>query len=285
MADGSRRTAQAARGGAPRARGRAGRPVSVASGRADQRRRRDRHSDDRGRPGDASRTRAARVGRAAEPSRGPSRRRRDRSSRAPSRRPTRRADAEHRGQPDAEPADERARSPAARRSSRSRRRRTPTSTCRTTSSRCRRAPTRQPAGQSPAAPVRPARPGAGTRSSRASAPAATRRRPWMGRIVALITLALAAAIVWFLIELFQPFGVSPHGHVTVRDPGETSSSDVGGCCRRRRDLLALLLRAPRDARRQPPRHPCGHLSPAAGHELRGGAEQAHRGRRRRRRRS
>ncbi len=51
-------------------------------------------------------------------------------------------------------------------------------------------------------------------------------RRWLGRIVALIALVLAAAIVWFAIELFQPFGVSPHGHVTVRIPERTSSSAV-----------------------------------------------------------
>ncbi|HTU28327.1 MAG TPA: endolytic transglycosylase MltG [Solirubrobacteraceae bacterium] len=49
---------------------------------------------------------------------------------------------------------------------------------------------------------------------------------WLGRFVALIMLALAAAVVWFVIELFQPFGVSPHGHVTVRIPERTSSSTV-----------------------------------------------------------
>ena len=37
----------------------------------------------------------------------------------------------------------------------------------------------------------------------------------MGRIVSLIALVLAVGLVWFLVELFQPFGSSPHGHVTV----------------------------------------------------------------------
>jgi peptidoglycan lytic transglycosylase G len=57
-------------------------------------------------------------------------------------------------------------------------------------------------------------------------PTATRRRRWVGRIVSLIALALAAALAWFLIELFQPFGTSPHGHVKVTIPPDSSSSDV-----------------------------------------------------------
>jgi peptidoglycan lytic transglycosylase G len=51
-------------------------------------------------------------------------------------------------------------------------------------------------------------------------------RRWLGRIVALIALVLAAAIVWFAVELFQPFGVSPHGRVTVRIPERMSSASV-----------------------------------------------------------
>ena len=57
--------------------------------------------------------------------------------------------------------------------------------------------------------------------------APTRRRPWLVRIVALLAIVLAAALAWFLIELFQPFGVSPHGHVKVVIPPNSSSSDVG----------------------------------------------------------
>jgi UPF0755 protein len=55
----------------------------------------------------------------------------------------------------------------------------------------------------------------------------TRRRPWLVRIVALLAIVLAAALAWFLIELFQPFGTSPHGHVKVVIPPNSSSSDVG----------------------------------------------------------
>jgi UPF0755 protein len=63
------------------------------------------------------------------------------------------------------------------------------------------------------------------RRSHASRPHRTGRR-WTGRILALIALLIAAAIVWFAVELFQPFGVSPHGHVTVRIPERSTSGDV-----------------------------------------------------------
>ncbi len=52
-----------------------------------------------------------------------------------------------------------------------------------------------------------------------------------GRVVSLVALLLAVGVIWFLVELFQPFGVSPHGSVTVTVPARASSSQVG-------DLLA-----------------------------------------------
>ena len=58
-------------------------------------------------------------------------------------------------------------------------------------------------------------------------PSTTRRRPWLVRIMSLLALVAAAALAWFLIELFQPFGTSPHGHVRVTIPTSSSSSDVG----------------------------------------------------------
>jgi UPF0755 protein len=54
----------------------------------------------------------------------------------------------------------------------------------------------------------------------------TRRRPWLVRIISLLAIVLAAALAWFLIELFQPFGVSPHGRVKVVIAPNSSSSDV-----------------------------------------------------------
>jgi UPF0755 protein len=51
------------------------------------------------------------------------------------------------------------------------------------------------------------------------------------RLLALIPLVIGAALVWFLIELFQPFGSSPHGHITVRIPARSGASQIG-------DLLA-----------------------------------------------
>ncbi len=51
--------------------------------------------------------------------------------------------------------------------------------------------------------------------------------PWKGRIASLLALVVAAALIWFLIELFQPFGTSPHGRVTVVVPDHLSAGDVG----------------------------------------------------------
>ena len=52
-----------------------------------------------------------------------------------------------------------------------------------------------------------------------------------GRIVSILALVVAAALIWFLIQLFQPFQGSAHGRVTVEIPAHTSSSKIG-------DLLA-----------------------------------------------
>jgi UPF0755 protein len=53
-----------------------------------------------------------------------------------------------------------------------------------------------------------------------------RRHSWLGRIVSLIALVLGAALVWFLIELFQPFGTSPHGRVAVRIAAKSSTAAI-----------------------------------------------------------
>jgi UPF0755 protein len=58
-----------------------------------------------------------------------------------------------------------------------------------------------------------------------------RRRLRIGRGVALLAILIAAALIWFLVQLLQPFHGSGHGRVTVRIPARASSSQVG-------DLLA-----------------------------------------------
>jgi uncharacterized YceG family protein len=59
-------------------------------------------------------------------------------------------------------------------------------------------------------------------------PAPPRRRHSVaGRILALVVLAAAAALVWFLVELFQPFHGSPHGSVTVTVAPHSNASQVG----------------------------------------------------------
>jgi uncharacterized YceG family protein len=73
------------------------------------------------------------------------------------------------------------------------------------------------------------------------APTASRRRPvagqrerkhtWLGRGVVLLVLVLAAVLAWFVIKLYQPFGTSPHGRVTVVIPAHSGAHQVG-------DLLA-----------------------------------------------
>jgi UPF0755 protein len=58
-----------------------------------------------------------------------------------------------------------------------------------------------------------------------------KRHSWLVRGAALAALLLAAGLIWFLVELFQPFHGSPHGHVTVVIPAHASSGEIG-------DLLA-----------------------------------------------
>lgn len=58
-------------------------------------------------------------------------------------------------------------------------------------------------------------------------PGQPRRHSIAGRIFALLFLAVAAALIWFLVQLFQPFHGSPHGRVTVTIPGHSTASQVG----------------------------------------------------------
>ncbi len=77
-----------------------------------------------------------------------------------------------------------------------------------------RRPTRAPRGRRPTPPRR-----------RGAPP--PRRHSWVGRIVAVLVLVLAAAVVWFLVELFQPIHGSPHGQVTVTIPAHSTASQIG----------------------------------------------------------
>jgi peptidoglycan lytic transglycosylase G len=67
-------------------------------------------------------------------------------------------------------------------------------------------------------------------SGRTTAPpgeAGPRRRLTRARIAALVALALAIALVWFLVSLFQPFAGSGSGKVIVVIPKGASSSKIG----------------------------------------------------------
>jgi uncharacterized YceG family protein len=77
--------------------------------------------------------------------------------------------------------------------------------------------TAPPPPRAPAGPNRPARRGFPGRRSL--------------RVGALVALVLAVALIWFCVELFQPFHGSAHGSVTVSIPARSGAHQVG-------DLLA-----------------------------------------------
>jgi UPF0755 protein len=81
--------------------------------------------------------------------------------------------------------------------------------------------------------ARPMSASRGGRGGRGGASRPRRLRRWFGRLLALIALLIAAAIIYFAIEVFQPFGSSPHGRVTVHIPRDTSASAVGKILKRR----------------------------------------------------
>ncbi|MEO8967135.1 MAG: endolytic transglycosylase MltG [Solirubrobacteraceae bacterium] len=56
-------------------------------------------------------------------------------------------------------------------------------------------------------------------------------RSWRGRLGALVALVVAAALIWFVVQLFQPLHGSSHGQITVTVPAKATSSQIG-------DLLA-----------------------------------------------
>ncbi|MBV8430703.1 MAG: endolytic transglycosylase MltG [Solirubrobacterales bacterium] len=62
---------------------------------------------------------------------------------------------------------------------------------------------------------------------RPSPPPRGRRRSLLVRGAAIVALLLAAALIWFCVELFQPFHGSGHGRVTVIVPAHAGARQVG----------------------------------------------------------
>jgi UPF0755 protein len=58
-------------------------------------------------------------------------------------------------------------------------------------------------------------------------PQPRRKHSLAGRILALLALAVAAALIWFLVQLFQPLHGSPHGRVTVTVPAHSTARQIG----------------------------------------------------------
>ena len=85
---------------------------------------------------------------------------------------------------------------------------------------------RRRAGGTTQAPRPPRRPGRGSGGG-----GHRREHSWLGRFAALVILAVVAVIVFFAVKVFQPFGTSPHGQVTVVVPAHASTRQIG-------DLLA-----------------------------------------------
>ena len=68
---------------------------------------------------------------------------------------------------------------------------------------------------------------AGRRAQRRRPTRPSRSRKWGGRVLAVLALALAGGVIWFMFELYQPFHGSPHGSVTVTIPPHSTSSEIG----------------------------------------------------------
>jgi UPF0755 protein len=56
---------------------------------------------------------------------------------------------------------------------------------------------------------------------------ARKRHSRVGRVVSVVAILLAAALIWFLFELFQPLHSSGHGSLRVTIPARSSSSQIG----------------------------------------------------------
>ncbi len=54
-----------------------------------------------------------------------------------------------------------------------------------------------------------------------------RTRLWGVRVLSVLALLVAGAVIWFLVELLQPFHGSGHGSVTVTIPPHSTSSQIG----------------------------------------------------------
>jgi UPF0755 protein len=77
-------------------------------------------------------------------------------------------------------------------------------------------------------PRRPPRGGPGARGGGRRYPKGpSRARIIIRRIVALSAIVGAAVIVWFLIELYQPFAGSGHGRITVTIPADSGTDRIG----------------------------------------------------------
>jgi UPF0755 protein len=57
-------------------------------------------------------------------------------------------------------------------------------------------------------------------------PGASRRRSWPGRVLAVVAILAVLIVLWFLLELFQPFAGSGHGEVTVTIPPHAGTSQI-----------------------------------------------------------
>jgi uncharacterized YceG family protein len=57
-------------------------------------------------------------------------------------------------------------------------------------------------------------------------------RRWLGRAFVLAVMLLAAGVVWFFIELFQPFHGPGHGSVQVTIPTHSSAKQIGNILQR-----------------------------------------------------
>ncbi len=78
-----------------------------------------------------------------------------------------------------------------------------------------RAPTRPRAARQGRPPIR-------VRGGRSHAPSSRR-----GRALAVMAIILAAAVIWFLAQLFQPFHGAGSGKLTVTIPAHSTSSQIG----------------------------------------------------------